>query len=171
MAKHSTGSVRMGPISLVSLVIVLSLAVMTMLSVTTTRAMQSSTERHVTATTDIYACEQAGQEFLSKVDAQLAGVRKGTASKAAAMAALRKAGNALVDGLDVVGISSAVNVAEKDNADTDVTATFVTENDRRLTVTLSISAKATYKITSWKTTTFWNNYTSNDTLWSGENTD
>lgn len=169
--KHESGSVRMGPISLVSLVIILSLAVLTVLSITTSQAMYSSTKRQADSTADIYLCEVAGQEFLANVDEVLAGVREGEPSRESAIAALRDAGNSLLEGLTVSGISSAVEVASDEGADEVVSATFVTQGDRRLSVTLAVSDSATYRILSWKTTTFWNNYSTNDTLWSGETTD
>lgn len=211
--KRNVGSVRMGPISLVSLVIVLCLAVMCMLSVTTARAMYYSSERQASSTTDVYLCEQAGQKFLANVDGVLASVREGydsegeasengaseadkwvldeaagtgessdsvaiedqtvetTSVRSACLAALRDTGDALVDGFDELGISSAYSIAENDAAYPSITATFVTESDRRLSISLAINDDGTYRILSWKTTTFWNNNISTDTLWSGETTD
>lgn len=179
--KKATGSVRMGPISLVALVIVLCMSVMCVLSITTAQAMFSSTKRQADATVEVYACEQAGQQFLANVDEVLAGVRSSGASKEAALAALQGAGDELVSSIDITPaqtsqttplISSAVEVAENTDATTAISATFVTDTDRRLSVELALNDDATYRILSWKTTTFWNNYnTSNDTLWTGEATD
>lgn len=171
----------MGPVSLVALIIVLCMAVMCVLSITTARAMYSSTERQASSTVEVYACEQAGQQFLANVDETLASVRSsGNVSKSTAMQALREAGNSLVTSINIKpaqtsqispSISSAIEVSNNDDASVSVSATFVTEGDRRLSVTLGITDSATYEILSWKTTTFWNNYNSTDTLWSGEITD
>ena len=48
------GSVRIGPISLFTLIIVLCLAVLTVLSVTTSLAELSTTERQAATTTETY---------------------------------------------------------------------------------------------------------------------
>ena len=51
------GSVRIGPISLFTLIIVLCLAVLTVLSVTTSLAELSTTERQAATTTETYQLE------------------------------------------------------------------------------------------------------------------
>ena len=61
------GSVRIGPISLFTLIIVLCLAVLTVLSVTTSLAELSTTERQAATTT-----ESVGQQFVADIDAALA---------------------------------------------------------------------------------------------------
>ena len=58
------GSVRIGPISLFTLIIVLCLAVLTVLSVTTSLAELSTTET--------YQLESVGQQFVADIDAALA---------------------------------------------------------------------------------------------------
>ena len=66
------GSVRIGPISLFTLIIVLCLAVLTVLSVTTSLAELSTTERQAATTTETYQLEAVGQQFVADVDAALA---------------------------------------------------------------------------------------------------
>lgn len=65
------GSVRIGPISLFTLIIVLCLAVLTVLSVTTSLAELSTTERQAATTTETYQLEAVGQQFVADVDAAL----------------------------------------------------------------------------------------------------
>lgn len=72
---RSGGSVRMGPISLFTLVITLCLAVMAMLAYTTAQAERSLTLRQANATTDLYTNETAAQEFLALLDSQLVGLQ------------------------------------------------------------------------------------------------
>lgn len=55
------GSVRIGPISLFTLIIILCLAVLAVLSLTTARAELSITERQAQTTTETYALETAGR--------------------------------------------------------------------------------------------------------------
>ncbi|MFR7493480.1 MAG: hypothetical protein ACLUVF_01945 [Adlercreutzia sp.] len=76
------GSVRIGPISLFALIIVLCLAVLTVLSVTTSLAELSTTERQAATTTETYQLEAVGQQFVADVDAALA---EGTLRRSAAL--------------------------------------------------------------------------------------
>lgn len=66
------GSVRIGPISLFTLIIILCLAVLAVLSITTARAELSITERQAATTTGTYQLEVQGQEFVAAVDGALA---------------------------------------------------------------------------------------------------
>ncbi|MCI8468909.1 MAG: hypothetical protein HFJ75_05415 [Eggerthellaceae bacterium] len=74
MAK-SHGSVRMGPISLFTLIITLCLAVMAVLAVTTAQASYSLTQRQAAAATEVYAVETAAQQFVGGLDAELTAAR------------------------------------------------------------------------------------------------
>ena len=65
------GSVRIGPISLFTLIIVLCLAVLTVLFRTTSLAELSTTERQAATTTETYQLESVGQQFVADVDAAL----------------------------------------------------------------------------------------------------
>ena len=65
MTTRGRGSVRIGPISLFALVIILCLAVMAVLSVTTAQATYAAAERQASFTTDTYANERAGQELVA----------------------------------------------------------------------------------------------------------
>ena len=73
MAK-SHGSVRMGPISLFALIIILCLAVMAVLAVTTAQATYALTQRQGTAAAEAYQAETAAQRFMGALDAELAAV-------------------------------------------------------------------------------------------------
>lgn len=70
MAKGQ-GSVRMGPISLFTLVIVLCLAVMAVLTVTTAEASRALMNRQAAATAEIYIDEVAAQAFVASLDSSL----------------------------------------------------------------------------------------------------
>lgn len=78
------GSVRIGPISLFTLIIILCLSVLAVLSVTTARAEYSITQRQADTTTETYQLESAGQSFVSRVDGILSEVRRAGGSVGAA---------------------------------------------------------------------------------------
>ena len=71
----SHGSVRMGPISLFTLLIVLCLAVMAVLSVTTSQATYVLAQRQANATVALYANETAAQNLVAHIDQTLSQAR------------------------------------------------------------------------------------------------
>lgn len=62
----TNGSVRIGPISLFTLVIILRLAVMAVLSATTAQATYSAAEKQALFTNDTYQNEQAAQSAVAR---------------------------------------------------------------------------------------------------------
>lgn len=110
MAK-SKGSVRMGPISLITLIVVLCLAVMAALAVSTAKATYAATERQSYSTADIYTAEGAAQEFLAAVDTQLAPVRAAGGGRAAGLEAVRSAGMGLIEGATERDVEATVQIA------------------------------------------------------------
>lgn len=71
----SHGSVRMGPISIFTLLIVLCLAVMAVLSISTSQATYVLAQRQANATVALYANEAAAQDLVAHVDQTLAQAR------------------------------------------------------------------------------------------------
>ena len=65
----TNGSVRIGPISLFTLVIILCLAVMAVLSATTAQATYSAAEKQALFTNDTYQNEQAAQSAVAVIEA------------------------------------------------------------------------------------------------------
>ena len=90
MAK-SHGSVRMGPISLFALIIILCLAVMAVLAVTTAQASYTLTERQAATAEETYAAETAAQRFVGGLDAELAAARAQGAASNSLLAAVDQA--------------------------------------------------------------------------------
>ena len=133
----TNGSVRIGPISLFTLVIILCLAVMAVLSATTAQATYSAAEKQALFTNDTYQNEQAAQSAVAVIDAALESVRA--------------SGGGLDEAL------AAVDEALPADA----------PSGRTLDVELTITANATYEISQWKATTQWTNDGPGATLWSG----
>lgn len=134
------GSVRIGPISLFTLIIVLCLAVLTVLSVTTSLAELSTTERQAATTTETYQLESVGQQFVADVDAALA---EGTLE-------------------DVLQRYSDSTVRDGEL----ISATFSMESGRTLAIVLRIQNN-TYTIEQWKVTTEWIDDGTGENLWLG----
>lgn len=150
MTTSGRGSVRIGPISLFALVIILCLAVMAVLSVTTAQATYAAAERQADFTADTYANERSAQEFTANVDAVLSSTRSSGDSVTEALAAVERAfpNEAKIDG-------------------STIKAEFTTDSGRTLAIELEVNADATYTITSWKATTLWTENGAGETLWSG----
>ena len=150
-ARDTKGSVRMGPISIFSLIILLSLAVLSVLAFTTAEAVSASAEKHARFTVDTYANESDAQELVAEVDAILADVRGRGGSRNDALAAL--AAN-LPQGTRIEGGT--------------LRAEFSKDSGRMLLITLAITDNADYRITQWQATTRWDVTEDRDILWLGE---
>lgn len=191
------GSVRIGPISLFTLIIILCLAVLAVLSLTTARAELSITERQAQTTTETYVLETAGQEFVAAVDAALAeggssaldevlstyGVTE-AAADAEAVAGASEAAPAAGETIEDESVSGAtadeggsLMVIECPAGDpvtvtgsfdgSLITATFSLESGRTLAVALRINDNDTYRIEQWKMTTQWTDDGTGENLWLG----
>lgn len=189
------GSVRIGPISLFTLIIILCLAVLAVLSITTARAELSITERQAATTTETYQLEVQGQEFVAAVDGALASggetaleavlaeygiaVTAAPAGDAAAAGAV-PAGEAIEDETSSGGTTSAAGttISDDDGGAGAITvsgafdgelisATFAMDSGRTLAVVLRVSNNDTYTIEQWKTTTQWTDDGAGENLWLG----
>ena len=175
------GSVRIGPISLFTLIIILCLAVLAVLSVTTARAELSITERQAATTTETYELESAAQRFVADVDGALAA---GDAALAAVLAdygivagsdATPAAGETIEDDTMVAGGDASAGTTLDDTAisvegtfdGTLLSATFSLESGRTLAAVLRINDNGTYTIEQWKTTTQWTDDGTGANLWLG----
>lgn len=185
------GSVRIGPISLFTLIIILCLSVLAVLSLTTARAQLSITERQAATTTETYQLERVGQTFLSEVDGALKqgnlasvladwGIEATTAEAAAEGAPTGETiadegatgetiddegiGGEAAEGMSVVRDSLVTCSGTIDGAQ--ITATFAMESGRQLLCVLDIHSD-TYTLEQWKVTTQWTDDGTGENLWLG----
>lgn len=147
MARSRQGSVRIGPVSILVVVIILCLAVMAALAVTTSEAEESITTRQEESITALYANEVEAQTFLAQLDEALAQARSARTSVQAALSSLDLPEGAVYEN----GV---------------LTIAFVQENGRRLDIELSIPTTAPYEIMSWRATTEWNEEDPDMIFWS-----
>ena len=118
MAK-SHGSVRMGPISLFALIIILCLAVMAVLAITTAQATYALTQRQAAAAEELYAAETAAQRLVGGIDAELARARTDGATPPGALAAVDRALPQLADeaaGAAALPLTARVEAVSPDKA-------------------------------------------------------
>ncbi len=159
-------TVRIGPISLFTLIIVICLAVLAVLTFATANATSIMSQRQATATTELYLDEQAAQVFMAGVSDQLGEVRSqgGTGADAAqavedSLVSLRDEAQESTAG--AVTVTAAVE-------DMQVNAQFSCENGRVLTIVVTIRDDATYRIDRWKMTAIQNEEEPVGNLWTGE---
>ena len=138
---RSGNNVRIGPITVITLIIVVCMAVMGVLAASTARATQTISQRQADATRYLYLDEMAGQEFVASIDDALSYAHDTNASAAF--------GAASVDG-------------------TRVAAEFICENMRQLNVAVTIQDAGTYRIDEWKMTSAQGDAQVTGNLWTGE---
>ena len=162
MAKES-GTVRIGPITLFTLIAVICLSVMAVLTVTTANALFVMTQRQASSVTDEYLLETTAQTFVSGVDASLSEARTASGTTQASEVA---AVSSQLDSLVATAKKSGVTCDAK-ASDTAVIASFSTSSGHRLNVQLTISNSGTYTIDKWQMSTDQTDAGTGDTLWSG----
>lgn len=158
--------VRMGMLSILSLVVILCLAVLAVLSFSTARAELAITERQATTATETYQLETAGQEFIAALDGALAS--QDTAERFRVLASY---GIHEVEGegavLELALANGIVPVSVSGTCTNDlVNATFSLESGRRLDLAVRIVGRA-YTIEQWKVTTQWPDDAAGGGLWLG----
>lgn len=150
MSTRQKGSVRMGPISLFALIILLSLAVLSVLAASTAQATYASATKQARFTTDTYSNEVAAQELIRSIDTELAHVQSKGGSRADALESLSLL---LPEGAWIEG--------------TTIHAQFLQESGRTLTIALEINDTLEYRVTQWQAITQWSTQEEGETLWSG----
>ena len=106
--------VRIGPISVITLIAVICMAVLAVLSASTANATMTISQRQAAATQELYANERAAQEFVASVDDTLAPVRaggggaqSGAATVEGALDAICEAARSAADG--TVAVTASVD--------------------------------------------------------------
>lgn len=178
----AAGSVRMGPISIFTLVIVLCLAVFAVLSVTTARADAALAARQASFTQGDYANERTAQTFAAEAADVLATLTPSTAPEdalsalaaaapelAARTEASAPAGTTVTatTGADATAGTGATAGTDPTVADAALVLTVAAPSGRTLTATFAVDSGATLTITSWQPATTWTEDTT-DTLWMGD---
>lgn len=184
MAK-THGSVRIGPISLLTLVIVLCLAVMAVLTVATAQASLNLTQRQANATSTLYGDELAGQRFVAATDAYLVAHGKDEGFSTQTIAEVlptlceETAQFAASQGCEVAVSAQWLNAdalcasagVTSDVLDRSIVGGILAECSgeagRTLQIALAITSDADYRLLAWKKMTMWTEEGTGETLWLG----
>lgn len=159
MAKQNEG-VRIGPISLVTLISVLLLAVLAMLCVTTANATRTMAERQAASVSETYQLDACGQALLAGVNEKAAG----SASAAdAATAVSGQISELQQQALQQASNSDATLEAQVNGAN--VSFTVALPSGKALNGEIALNDNGTASISEWKLST--TQQVSEQTLWSG----
>lgn len=164
MAKSSSDGMRIGPISLLTLIAVLLLAVLAMLCVTTANATSAMANRQAGSITQTYKLDSCGQTLLANIDGVLAQAEETGASGVQAVEDNR--GQIIDNTLTNCG-NDDISISLEADSDT-VSFTISLSDARALEASIRIDANAGYSIESWKTSTL--QELPQETLWAGSST-
>lgn len=157
------GNMRHGLISLLTVIVVLSLATAAVLTVSTSHAMSALAKRQAGMTQEGYDAERAAQAMLSEVADELSEAKgKGTTSATALIAQIDQSANRLLAEACPQGVTATYSVE-----DTTLQCEFSTPNGRMLKTTVAIGDGGTYEVVSWKLTAAPQSTDSGETLWTG----
>ncbi len=164
MASTKNNGVRIGPISLLTLIAVLLLAVLAMLCVTTSNAARAMSERQATGATASYALEACGQDLLARLSDAAQGNDDASAAVEAIDGELDELTAAALDEASAEGLS-----IKAETSDRTVTFTISADDGRTLDGSVTFADDLTYSIDTWKITTVQSDETEVN-LWSGSAT-
>ena len=156
------GNMRAGLISLLTVVIVISLATAAVLAVSTSHAMSALAQRQANMTAEGYAAERSAQTLLAELDAELATAKKAGVRGKALLTRIEKSMNGLLADVCVEDVTATSSIQ-----DHTLTCTYVTKEGRMLQTSLSIRDDATYDVVAWRLTAAPPEEENGDTLWSG----
>ena len=151
-----------GLISLLTVVIVISLATAAVLAISTSHAMHALADRQATMSGEGYAAEKSAQTLLAVLDEEM---KDAVANSESVVRRVTSRVNELLANSCQEGVTATFNVV-----DNELTCTFTTTSGRMLEVRLLISKKGTYTIESWKLMAAPEDVDTGDLLWTGSAT-
>lgn len=164
-AKRQKQGARIGPVSIFALLIMICMAVLAVLSLSTANASLVMSQRLGEATDELYLAESSAQAFLADLDDELGEVRDRNGSAETAMSIVRTALLPIRDDAQAVG-GGQVEVTAAVSGNT-ITAEFACQGGRVLSLVVTIREDASYRIDKWKVTAVQNEEQPAGTLWVG----
>lgn len=160
MAKQQTQGMRMGPITLVTVISVLLLAVLAVLCIATGNATQTMAQRHAEATAETYAIDACGQAMVAGISdaAQGAGSGAAAATNVATRIEPIKENAQQQSGASDLTINVAVDGST-------VSFTVSAESGKTLSARTTIADGGAVSINEWKVSS--TQESEEETLWSG----
>lgn len=156
------GNMRHGLISLLTVVVIISLATAAVLTVSTAFAMRALANRQANMTTQGYDAERSAQSMLAGLDDELVQARKEGVKRQAMLSRVEQRMNNLLAKACVEGVTATYGL--DDNM---LTCIFTTDGGRMLTVRVALLDNATYDVDAWRLTAAPEEEDTGDMLWTG----
>lgn len=149
MAKETT-NVRIGPVSLLTLISVLLLSVLAVLCITSANAAQAMSQRQADALTATYELDSCGQNMLAAIDKELQGMSGSSGSFAASVIDVRLQ-SVQQDALAATGADGYDITTQVDGARIEFTVS--ASGGKSLEAAIRVNDDMTYTVEEWKTST------------------
>ncbi len=156
------GNMRHGLISLLTVVVVISIATAAVLTVATSHAMAALAQRQATMTTEGYQAERSAQALLARIEDELVAARKAGETGQAMRSRVENRINGMLVEVCEEGVNATYSM--DDNV---LTCTFVTPGGRSLQASATIQDNATLDVIAWRLTAAAEESGSDDMLWTG----
>lgn len=162
--RRFTDDVRIGPVSVLALIAILSMAVLAVLSISTAHASLVISQKQANAISDSYLAEAAAQDFVAEIDAELNSARRSGQSASAAnvvqaaLPVIAQHAQGEVDG------QVAVSASMEDGT---VKADFACDGARTLSIAVTIKQDGTMRIDKWSMAAIQNTAEPAGALWTG----
>lgn len=160
--KRSTDDVRIGPISVLTLIAILCMAVLAVLAVSTASASLAISQKQATSTTGTYLAEVAAQDFVAEAEALSAGK---SVSGADAAKAVQSSMSKLVEHAEEASDGLVTVRAEIDGLK--VAADFSSAGGRTLSVAATVQDGGSLHVDEWRVTAVQNVEQPAGGLWAG----
>lgn len=155
------GSVRIGPISMFTLIAVIILAVLAVLAISTANASYNMARLQADSMKEQYIAETAAQDFVALADTQ---INQAQGTGTSRVAAFNDSLNATVASIqEKAGNGITVSAQTQDNR---ILAQFTCKNGRMLDIVLKVEDSGNYEISQWDMTATRNSAQA-ENLWSG----
>ena len=165
VSHRRASNVRIGPISVITLIVVICMAVLAVLSASTANATMIISQRSADSTTEQYLNELAAQEFVASLDDMLVDLRDAGASAEEAAEAIAERLDDLRQAAEKAADGRITASAEVEG--TNVKAQFTGETTRQLNIVVSVQDDVSTRIEKWKATAVQQEMPGTGNLWAG----
>ena len=157
----TTARVRIGAVSIFALIVILCMAVLAVLTISTAHSSLALSQRQAAAVQEHYLNETAAQAFLAELEDLSAGAASANAAATPAEGANSpaNAASAAISNADLIAARNAAQAATGDAVDiyasavgNTVYASFAGPNGRTLDIALTARGDGTYRIDQWSMT-------------------
>ena len=160
--------VRIGPISVIALVIIISIAVLAVLAISTAHASLTVAKMQADSLADTYANETAAQQFVAELDDAVKSTVARNGNAADAMPQVQAQLPIMLEAASDAAREAGYDVqASADVSGRMVNAEFSSGNARNLSITVTVRDDGTYYIEKWKVAAVHNEEQPAGNLWSG----